>query len=102
MPTLPAMYAFPVVVAPPKMVSPPPCAPLPMVEEAEEMSPLVRLRSEEKVLDPLKRLLSARSVEDAALSVMFAVPLKETPLIVRAFWRAVAVPALPETAPVMV
>src|SRR3989344_2440883 len=34
MPTLPAKYAFPVVVAPPEMVSPPACVPSPMVEEA--------------------------------------------------------------------
>jgi len=31
-PTLPAKYAFPVVVAPPLIVSPPFCAPLPIVE----------------------------------------------------------------------
>ncbi len=56
----------------------------------------------EKPFVPLKKLLSVRRVEDAALSVMFAVPLNETPLMVRAFWSAVAVPALPETEPVIV
>jgi hypothetical protein len=35
MPTLPAKYAFPVVVAPPLIVRPPVCVPLPMVEEAK-------------------------------------------------------------------
>ena len=44
--------------------------------------------------------VSPRSVVDA--TVMFAVPLNETPLIVRAVWSAVAVPALPEILPVMV
>ncbi len=52
-------------------------------------------------LVPEKVLLSERSVEEAAVIVMFAVPLKETPLMVRAFWSAVAVPALPEIEPVM-
>ena len=47
-------------------------------------------------------LESARSVEDAAVTVMLPVPSNETPLIVRAFWSAVAVPALPETEPGMV
>ncbi len=41
MPRLPAMYAFPVVVAPPEMVRPPACAPEPMVEEAETRIPSV-------------------------------------------------------------
>jgi hypothetical protein len=45
---------------------------------------------------------SVRSVDDAAVMVMLAVPSKETPLIVRAVWSAVAVPALPEMEPVMV
>jgi hypothetical protein len=56
----------------------------------------------EKVLVPLKVLLLARSVDEAAVMVMLEVPLNEVPLMVRAFWRAVAVPALPETEPVMV
>jgi hypothetical protein len=34
--------------------------------------------------------------------VILEVPLNEVPLMVRAFWRAVAVPAFPETEPVMV
>jgi len=33
-PTFPAKYALPVVVAPPEMVSPPAWVPLPIVEEA--------------------------------------------------------------------
>jgi hypothetical protein len=36
-PTDPLKYAFPVVVAPPEMVRPPFCAPLPIVEEAAAM-----------------------------------------------------------------
>ena len=50
---------------------------------------------EEKVLDPEKVLESARSVEEAAVIVMFPVPSKETPLMFLAVWRAVAVEALP-------
>ena len=50
---------------------------------------------------PEKVLASPRSVEDAAVIVMSAVPLKEVPLMVRAFWSAVAVPALPEMEPVI-
>ncbi len=38
-PTLPPKYAFPVVVAPPDMVSPPFWLPLPMVDEAYAVSP---------------------------------------------------------------
>jgi len=49
----------------------------------------------EKVLVPLKVLSFARSVEDAAVTVMFPVPSKDVPLIVRAVARAVAVAALP-------
>lgn len=37
------------------------------------------------------------SVPAAAATVIFAVPSKLVPLIVRAVWRAVAVPALPLT-----
>jgi hypothetical protein len=55
-----------------------------------------------RVVLPVKVLLSASKVEEAAVIWMFAVPSKETPLMVRAFWRAVAVPAFPETEPVMV
>jgi hypothetical protein len=56
---------------------------------------------EVKMLLPLKVLLLASSVLLAALIVMFALPLKATPLIVREVWRMVAVPAFPETEPVM-
>src|SRR3989344_5925146 len=48
---------------------------------------------EEKVFDPENVLLSARNVVEA--TVMLAVPLKETPLMVRAVSMAVAVAALP-------
>jgi hypothetical protein len=47
-------------------------------------------------------LLFARRVDEAASTVMFAVPSNETPLMVRGVWSAVAVPALPETEPEMV
>ena len=55
-----------------------------------------------KLFVPEKVLLFASKVEDAAVIVMFAVPSKETPLIVRGVWSAVAVPAFPEMEPVMV
>ena len=55
-----------------------------------------------KMLLPEKVLLFERSVEEAAVMVMLAVPSKEVPLMVRGVWSWVAVPALPETAPVMV
>ncbi len=44
--TLPAKYAFPVVVAPPEMVSPPICVPLPMVVDAEVMRPPLKVMSD--------------------------------------------------------
>ena len=50
----------------------------------------------EKVLRPVHVLLLASSVEDAAVMVISAEPLKEVPLMVRAVCNAVAVPALPE------
>jgi len=55
-----------------------------------------------KVLSPENELVSESRVEEAAVIVMFAVPSKETPLIVLAVSRAVAVPALPEIEPVIV
>ena len=54
------------------------------------------------VLVPEKMLLLARSVEEAAKIVMSAVPLKETPLMLRPVWSWVAEPALPEIEPVIV
>ena len=41
MPSLPATYEFPVVVAPPLIVSPPACPPLPIVDEANAVKPFV-------------------------------------------------------------
>jgi hypothetical protein len=55
-----------------------------------------------KKLVPEKVLVFARRVEDAAVTVMFAVPSKEVPLMVRGVWSAVAVPAFPEMEPEMV
>ena len=46
-----------------------------------------------KMFVPVHLLVSARSVVEAMM--MFVDPLKETPLMVRAFWSVVAVPALP-------
>jgi hypothetical protein len=68
---------------------------------------LVRRRLERvvrpvKMLAPLKVLLLARSVEEAAVTVMFCEPSKATPLIFLGVWRTVAEPALPLTEPEMV
>ena len=63
-----------------------------------EMEPWIVLVN---LLVPEKVLVSARSVEEAALIVMLPVPSKVTPLMVRPVCSAVAVPALPETEPVM-
>ncbi len=51
----------------------------------------------EKMFVPEKVLSLARSVVEAIM--MLAVPSKVTPLIVRPVWRAVAVEALPVSAP---
>ena len=48
-----------------------------------------------KELSPLKVLVLARRVEEAALIVMSPEPLKETPLMFLAVSNSVAVPALP-------
>ena len=53
-----------------------------------------------KMLAPVKALSFASKVEEAALMVMSAEPLKATPLMFLEVWRIVAVPALPETEPV--
>src|SRR5262249_28406905 len=66
MPTLPAKYAFPVVVAPPLTVRPPVCVPLPMVDEAWKILPPV------KVLLPVNVLKSPSNVEDAAVPPVIA------------------------------
>ncbi len=55
-----------------------------------------------KTFPPVKVLVFARSVEDAAVMVMSAVPLKPTLLMFLDVWSAVAVPAFPEMEPVMV
>src|SRR5665213_2503654 len=68
--------------------------------------PVVMVAREEeafaKFWRPVQVLASVSSVELAALMTILLVPLKETPLMVRALWRAVAVPALPEIEAVMV
>ena len=53
-----------------------------------------------KVLAPEKVLLLASTVEEAAVIVMLVVPSKVVPLMVRPVCKAVAVEALPVTAPV--
>ena len=55
-----------------------------------------------KIFVPLHVLLFTSSVEDAALTVMSEVPLNDTPLMRRALCSASAVPAFPETEPLMV
>ena len=52
-PTFPAKYALPVVVAPPEMVRPVVCVPLPIVVEARNM------------VDPVNVLVSERRVDEA-------------------------------------
>src|SRR3989344_2277988 len=51
-----------------------------------------------KTLSPVNVLLFARSVEEAAVMVMSALPLKEVPLMLRAVARTVAAPAVREAA----
>jgi hypothetical protein len=55
-----------------------------------------------KMFAPVKVLLFERSVEEAAVIVMSAEPSKEMPLMFLAVSRIVAVPAFPETEPVMI
>jgi hypothetical protein len=54
-----------------------------------------------KVCFPVKVLVSVRSVDEAAVTVMLAEPSKEVPLMVRGVWRVVAVLAFPEMEPEM-
>ena len=78
--------------------------PVSVVEASEAEVPTVRILPVSpplKVLSPLKVFTFASSVEEAANSVMSVVPLNDTPLIRRAFWSAVAVPALPLMEPVI-
>jgi hypothetical protein len=53
-----------------------------------------------KMLAPVKVLLLAKRVEEAAVIVMSDVPSKRVPLMFLPVWRAVAVEALPVTFPV--
>lgn len=62
-----------------------------------EIDPVMVL---EKVLLPEKVLSLASKVDEAAVMVMSCEPLNETPFMLRAVWRTVAEPALPETVPV--
>src|SRR4051812_5152504 len=59
MPTFPPKYAFPVVVAPPLIVSPAVAVPFPIVVDASESNPPLKLSSPENVL------ISVSSVDDA-------------------------------------
>ena len=58
-----------------------------------------KVGAELKTFAPEKVLLFASKVEEAAVIVMLPVPSKETLLMVRAVWSAVAVEALPVRAP---
>ena len=49
-PTLPATYALPVVVAPPEIVSPVACPPAPIVEDANAVKPPLNCVSVEVAL----------------------------------------------------
>ena len=72
----PPKYDARVVVAPPKMVRPVVCVPLPIVVEARmRLLPL-------KMLLPLKVLLFERSVDEAAVTVMEPPTLSDEPLMV--------------------
>ena len=65
-----------------------------LVEEAVVENKLVEVAFP-RVRLPVKVLSLARSVEEAAVRVMLAEPLKEVPLMVRAVCKMVAVAALP-------
>lgn len=62
-----------------------------------EIEPVIR---DVKVLFPVKLLLLARSVDDAAVMVISAEPLNDTPLMRRGVARTVAELALPVRFPV--
>src|SRR3989344_6114521 len=66
-------------------------------QEAPEMLNWV-VEALPKMLSPVNVLLFARSVEEAAVMVMSAEPLKEVPLMLRAVARTVAAPAVREAA----
>ena len=78
--------------------------PVSVVEAIDADVPTVRMFAVNpllKVLSWLKVLVLARSVEEAAKTVMSAVPLKATPLMLRDVWSAVAVEALPVSEPII-
>ena len=89
-PRMPAVWEPNEVVLPTDVMTPERLALVVTVAALPLMEPVMRL---ENVSLPENVLLSPRSVVEA--TTMLAVPLKETPLMVRAFWSAVAVPALP-------
>ena len=64
-------------------------------ERVPRVGRVVKLFVPLKVLEPEKVFELARSVEEAAVMVMSAEPLKDVPLIERAVWKIVAVAALP-------
>jgi hypothetical protein len=61
-----------------------------------------RIGSVEKVFVPLQVLVSARRVEEAAVTVMFPAPVKSVPLMLAPGERAEAVAALPPMLSVLV
>ena len=72
---LPPMYWLPVVVAPPETVRPPVCVPLPMVELACEMKPVLKVARPEKFAVPSVSELKAALV--AKRLVLLAVVLNK-------------------------
>ena len=64
-------------------------------ERVPRVGSVEKVLEPENVLLPLNVLELARSVEEAAVMVMSAEPLKDVPLIERAVWKIVAVAALP-------
>ena len=84
------------VVLPTEVTTPERLALVVTVAALPEIEPLM---VEVKVFEPEKVFEFARSVEEAAVMVMFEVPSKLTPLMVRPVWSAVAVEALPVRLP---
>ena len=92
----PRLKTFPVVVAPPEMVSPPLCDPEPIVEDAGEMKPEEKVARPVLVLAPkvappralncpeiVEEPVTAREVEVAMREEMVALPKKAPPTALR-------------------
>jgi len=66
---LPCTRRLPVVVAPPEIVRPPVCEPLPIVVDAVDMSPPENVRSVEVAFEGKRYEKLARPSDDVAVSV---------------------------------